>query len=761
VSIFFRPTEARTRSAVTEGMNSPVELEAIDFAVEDLLRVEVSYGRLRLLLRALTDRVRGQTETLANLREDHVLLLQSHTRLKRQFDGRGVLADVALAQDDARHNDEDDVADLQGQLAKLREDLRALTTRVSFAERPPYPSIHPHPHSPPIHQQHPVDPPRSAIPGERTAPEPKPQDGLTDALLEDHHRRLSQLEESQRAEITDLVVRAGVPRPPSAASQAREGDIGGQGLALSASDIPHTVIPESGGAPIYGRPHSSSLTASSPRPTSRGPSDPRRALAEEHEARLRLLETAFHVSLRPSTASGDPQPPTALQELRDAANLTNEAVAEMVQRLSAVEERCNATAAADDVRELQTRLDTKYTELADQLQMLPGLSTALYQCEGAVQQLTAAAGGSEGLAALRREVDDSGRRVREAEVGKAGRPELVQVTQRVNQLEAALHPLVAKLEAAQRVSVARPLVTGTGTGNTEPGDDLRIAVATHATLLDGVLADKADREAVERLTQDVLDLRALVDDARSYRPLSGAGRPHSGGGGVPGPGPASPGPGGAVGGPVSGGSGSGGGSPAPERRPTPNPDSICDRAWVESRLGAVHAALRSILDAKADGSLLATKAEREYVEHSLDRLRRDMESAIKDTNASLIDTLDRSLGLLRDMVACKADQAELLDLRGTVSREPARGGEAAAEGLAAYKSYRCLSCNRNLETVRPRPNGMSFNSFMSHLPNVRSTSKFGASSLRAATIPDDLILPPISPDRRTLASPTALSPPDA
>lgn len=31
----------------------------------------------------------------------------------------------------------------------------------------------------------------------------------------------------------------------------------------------------------------------------------------------------------------------------------------------------------------------------------------------------------------------------------------------------------------------------------------------------------------------------------------------------------------------------------------------------------------------------------------------------------------------------------------------------------AYKSYRCLSCNRNLETVRPRPNGMSFNSFMS------------------------------------------------
>lgn len=38
------------------------------------------------------------------------------------------------------------------------------------------------------------------------------------------------------------------------------------------------------------------------------------------------------------------------------------------------------------------------------------------------------------------------------------------------------------------------------------------------------------------------------------------------------------------------------------------------------------------------------------------------------------------------------------------------------EGLAGHKGFRCLSCNRVMDGMRPKPNPMNFTSFVSHLP---------------------------------------------
>jgi len=66
------------------------------------------------------------------------------------------------------------------------------------------------------------------------------------------------------------------------------------------TDSSTSTIHDSGeGPPNHTR---AGAPASSPRPTSRGPSDPRRALAEEHEARLRLLEPTDPPASHPHTA---------------------------------------------------------------------------------------------------------------------------------------------------------------------------------------------------------------------------------------------------------------------------------------------------------------------------------------------------------------------------------------------------------------------------------------------------------------------------
>jgi chromosome segregation ATPase len=126
----------------------------------------------------------------------------------------------------------------------------------------------------------------------------------------------------------------------------------------------------------------------------------------------------------------------------------------------------------------------------------------------------------------------------------------------------------------------------------------------------------------------------------------------------------------------------------------------------------IKATIEHIHHTKADSTLVANKAERDYVENALEKLMREVEQVMNSTNAGLIDTLDKSLGILRDMIDGKASKAEVARVRAAAVEEPG----SVPEGLAGYKSYRCLGCNRTVDAMRSRPMGSTFNNFMNRLP---------------------------------------------
>ncbi|GET87152.1 hypothetical protein, conserved [Leishmania tarentolae] len=106
---------------------------------------------------------------------------------------------------------------------------------------------------------------------------------------------------------------------------------------------------------------------------------------------------------------------------------------------------------------------------------------------------------------------------------------------------------------------------------------------------------------------------------------------------------------------------------------------------------------------KADATLVANKAERDYVENALERLMREVEQVLNATNAGLIDTLERSLGILRDMIDGKATKQDVANLQGWMAEANAGGGSACApDGLTGFKGFRCLGCNRPMDNMRPR-----------------------------------------------------------
>lgn len=104
---------------------------------------------------------------------------------------------------------------------------------------------------------------------------------------------------------------------------------------------------------------------------------------------------------------------------------------------------------------------------------------------------------------------------------------------------------------------------------------------------------------------------------------------------------------------------------------------------------------------KADATLVANKAERDYVENALERLMREVEQVLNATNAGLIDTLDKSLNILRDMMEGKATKQDVLNLQHRMSEE--ESGRGSADALTGFKGYRCLGCNRTVDNMRPRP----------------------------------------------------------
>eukprot|EP01006_Ploeotia_vitrea_P028544 TRINITY_DN61218_c0_g1_i1.p1 TRINITY_DN61218_c0_g1~~TRINITY_DN61218_c0_g1_i1.p1 ORF type:complete len:1274 (+),score=170.38 TRINITY_DN61218_c0_g1_i1:60-3881(+) len=114
---------------------------------------------------------------------------------------------------------------------------------------------------------------------------------------------------------------------------------------------------------------------------------------------------------------------------------------------------------------------------------------------------------------------------------------------------------------------------------------------------------------------------------------------------------------------------------------------------------------------KADADLVARKAEHEYVDISIDNIRRELIRSINMSSGSIMDTLDKSLNILRDMLDGKADALDLQRVRKTM-KEKTASAELVPDGLVGYK---CLACNKVMEGMRIRPMGMMFPNFTSHI----------------------------------------------
>ncbi|KAG5483799.1 hypothetical protein LSCM4_04954 [Leishmania orientalis] len=140
---------------------------------------------------------------------------------------------------------------------------------------------------------------------------------------------------------------------------------------------------------------------------------------------------------------------------------------------------------------------------------------------------------------------------------------------------------------------------------------------------------------------------------------------------------------------------------------------------------------------KADATLVANKAERDYVENALERLMREVEQVLNASNAGLIDTLEKSLGILRDMIDGKATKQDVANLQGWMSESNAGGGAGAPDGLTGFKGFRCLGCNRPMDTMRPRTLPATMSSFLNRNPqnhpqdNVTRTIQQQQATLRS------------------------------
>eukprot|EP00759_Apiculatamorpha_spiralis_P037985 PhF_6_TR37526/c0_g1_i1/m.55504 len=253
-------------------------------------------------------------------------------------------------------------------------------------------------------------------------------------------------------------------------------------------------------------------------------------------------------------------------------------------------------------------------------------------------------------------------------------------------------------------------------------NSLRDDVADHGGKLIHILhTDKSNKDAVTALKNQLEDLRKLVT-------LITAG----------------------------GGGGSGGAAPEAFMTDMTNrignimQEAVKQQEWTQGQIIEIRTTIEHIFLQKADAASLATKAEIEYVENALGRLRHDVEDVINATNGSIIDTLDKSLTALRDLIGTKASASDVGKLKDWMMGHGGGGAGGASNGTVPQGliGFRCLSCNQNVESMRPRPMGMNFVSFMAHLPNA---SKHRTIEPRAPQPPPSLppaALPPTNPFKR-------------
>ncbi|KAL0482077.1 developmentally-regulated protein [Acrasis kona] len=122
---------------------------------------------------------------------------------------------------------------------------------------------------------------------------------------------------------------------------------------------------------------------------------------------------------------------------------------------------------------------------------------------------------------------------------------------------------------------------------------------------------------------------------------------------------------------------------------------------------------------KADANIVARKAEREYVDNVLEKLKRDLSEFINITNANTADLFAKDLEYLKGLIDEKGDRGEFKAIKDMMTRSGNQEGKDGAEGLAGKTNYRCLSCNRTMNGMRQLPQSMNFDSLIDHLPNPK------------------------------------------
>ncbi|KAL9656630.1 hypothetical protein ABK040_002901 [Willaertia magna] len=139
-----------------------------------------------------------------------------------------------------------------------------------------------------------------------------------------------------------------------------------------------------------------------------------------------------------------------------------------------------------------------------------------------------------------------------------------------------------------------------------------------------------------------------------------------------------------------------------------------DKIDVFKELSEKKEAIDRLDQTKSDANIVARKAEREYVDNIFNKLKKDMEIQITNTNNQTADLLAKDLDFIRRLIDEKADSDEFKKLKDYLFK--IQKDDKDGEGLAGSSSFKCLSCNRSLKGMKLKPNNMNFDNFVTHLP---------------------------------------------
>jgi len=133
-----------------------------------------------------------------------------------------------------------------------------------------------------------------------------------------------------------------------------------------------------------------------------------------------------------------------------------------------------------------------------------------------------------------------------------------------------------------------------------------------------------------------------------------------------------------------------------------------DNAIMGSEVVNLKELMEMMNQRKADTDIVMRKAETTYVDHAVANARKEMIDTLNTASAGIVDTLDKSLNVLRGMLDTKADAMEV----HTIKQHFADRGledQAGTDGLAGF---RCLSCNKVVD-MRPKALPGSWGQFTS------------------------------------------------